>query len=255
MIDKRLFFNGIRGPGKLFARLSTAQVAGIERIIDVWFSIPRPGSDLRWLACVLGNVQHETGSRMQPVRETFASSDAQAIARLDAAYQAGRLAGVTNAYWRKDSDGKAWFGRGDIQITHKANYLRMSPIVGVDLVKDPSAALDPIVSAKIAIEGMIRGSFRGKKLADYFPAGGAARWKDSRAIVNGDVARNGELVAGYCRAYYEALKVAERPGTEPPPPDFAPPEPRSVPEPAPAKTGLLRRLLNLILKVLGRKMS
>lgn len=39
--------------------------------------------DKRWLAYMLATAFHETGSRMQPVRETFASSDAQAITNLE----------------------------------------------------------------------------------------------------------------------------------------------------------------------------
>ena len=186
-------------------RLSQGQIDGMNALFRCWDSHKIPGPDNRHLAYILASVFHETGGRMVPVRETFASSDAGAIAALDKAWNAGKLGQVLLPYWRKDKDGKSWFGRGDIQITHKENYNKLGERIDVDLVGNPSLALDLDISAEIAIVGMLEGLFTGKKLTDYFnlkkndPVG-------ARAVVNGrDKAK---LIAGYYKSFLDALEAA-----------------------------------------------
>ncbi|MCJ7996081.1 hypothetical protein J5N58_16810 [Rhizobium cremeum] len=179
-------------------RLTQGQIDGINAILDAWeyFKL----TDRRWLANILAQVFHETGGRMLPVRETFASSDKAAIANLEKAWKAGRLSSVKTPYWR---DG--WFGRGPIQITHQRNYQKLGDRLGVDLVKIPSKALDPVIGARIAIVGMAEGLFSGRKLGDYFshsvddPVG-------ARAIVNGT--NKAKLIAGYHKNFLDAIDAA-----------------------------------------------
>lgn len=57
----------------------------------------------------------------------------------------GKLMGNT-----EPGDGYKYRGRGFIQITGKKNYERFGSQIGVDLVKNPDAANDPIIAAKIA---------------------------------------------------------------------------------------------------------
>lgn len=184
-------------------RLSQGQIDGMNIIFDQWnyFKI----ADRRLLAYTLASVFHETGGRMLPVRETFAKSDDAAIAALEKAWKAGRLGSVKTPYWRKDKNGKSWFGRGDIQITHERNYAKLGKRLGVDLVGNPSLALDPVISAKIAIVGMLEGLFSGKKLVDYFTAS-----KDdpigARYVVNGT--DKAKLITGYYKNFLDALDAA-----------------------------------------------
>lgn len=187
-------------------RLSQGQIDGMSALFRCWGSHKIPGSDNRLLAYILASVFHETGGRMLPVRETFASTDAGAIAALDKAFKAGRLGQVSEPYWRRGKNGNAYFGRGDIQITHEENYRVLGERIGVDLVVNPSLALDVDISAEIAIVGMLEGLFTGKKLTDYFnlkkddPVG-------ARAVVNGrDKAK---LIAGYHKAFLDALEAAD----------------------------------------------
>ena len=199
-------------------RLTQEQVDGVNTLLDVWDAYPQPRevhgrTDLRHLAYILASVFHETGGRMVPVRETFAASDSQAISRLEAAWTAGRLRSVRTPYWR---DG--WFGRGPIQVTHERNYRKMGEALDVDLVARPNLLLDPVVGARSAVVGMVRGLFTGKKLSDYFnattddPVG-------ARRIVNGT--DKASLIAGYHRAFLDSLLEAERVAlsSSPPPPD------------------------------------
>lgn len=51
----------------------------------------------------------------------------------------------------KRGDGKLFKGRGPIQITGRANYQRFGSLIGVDLIRDPSAAARPDVGTKLAL--------------------------------------------------------------------------------------------------------
>jgi putative chitinase len=205
-MNRAAFFAHLRkrDSGVFGTSLSQAQVQGTDALLD---AIERHGiPDIRHAANILAQVYHETGGRMMPVRETFANSDAQAIARLDAAFARGQLPWVRNPYWR---DG--WFGRGAIQITHRENYKRLGDRIGVNLAANRDRALDPVVSADIAVIGMAEGLFTGKSLSDYFNASGSDV-RNARRIVNGPDGTE-DRVAGYHRAFLAALKAGDwRPG-------------------------------------------
>lgn len=203
-LDRAFFFARIRQkpfPG----RLTQKQVNGICAILDGWRA--RTGDDAvqtgrHELAYVLATAFHETAATMQPVRETLATSDTQAIRRLDAAFASGLLRTVKTPYWRRDGEGKCWLGRGLVQLTHRRNYELMSQVTGVDLLADPGRAMDMDVSVAILIEGMRRGSFTGHRLDDYFGPG-RQDWIGARKIINGK--DRAELVAGHAREFARAL--------------------------------------------------
>lgn len=171
-------------------RLTQAQIDGMTAVLTEWDK--RKLLDNRWLAYMLATAFHETGNRMQPVRETFASSDAQAISRLEKAWQSGQLKWVKTPYWRE-----GWFGRGLVQITHKANYDKFG------ISKDD--ALNLAVSVRVLFDGMIKGTFTGHKLSDHFgqvandPVG-------ARSIVNGS--DKAKLIAGYYKNFMDAIEAA-----------------------------------------------
>lgn len=198
--DERRFFKAVR-PGLFGGRLTTAQVAGMAALAAGWRELG-DDDDPRRLAYCLATAFHETGGRMQPVRETFAGSDRVAVARLDRAYAAGLLPQVRRPYWRPDAEGKSWFGRGLVQITHRRNYERLSEATGIDLVGDPGRAMMLDAAVKILVVGMRDGLFSGVKLADVFDRTGAD-WTGARGIVNGR--DRAALVAGYGRAFLAAL--------------------------------------------------
>ncbi|AWN35701.1 glycoside hydrolase family 19 protein [Methylobacterium radiodurans] len=205
-LDRARFFASIR---PLFGTLSLAQVAGIERLLDAFLAYAFL-LDRRHLAYILATSFHETGQRMQPVREGFATSTADAIARLDRAFAAGRLKSVKTPYWRA-----GWFGRGDVQLTHEANYRAMGALIGLDLAGNPDLALDPAISARILIEGVTRGAstrgdFTGRALEDFI-AGARCDYEGARRTVNGtDRAAD---IAGYARRFEAALTAGGMPLT------------------------------------------
>lgn len=226
-MNESVFFARVRA--LLFdGSLSAGQVAGIHAVLA---SCDRHNvTDLKYRAYILASVFHETGERMQPVRETFAKSDSEAVQRLEKAFKAGQLTWVKTPYWRPDADGKSWFGRGLIQITHRDNYLKLGKRLGVDLVANPDRALDLATSADIAVVGMAEGLFTGKELSDYFDDT-SAKWVEARRIVNGT--DRAALIAEYGVKFHAAL-IAARDAVEavPPPPVSAPAEPvPASPEP------------------------
>ena len=199
---KQEFFNHLRQ--QLFGgRLTQVQVDGINAIVASWNRLGKT-DDKRQLAYGLATAFHETAGRLTPVRETLAASDDQAIARLDRAFEAGRLPQVKVPYWRKDADGRSWLGRGFVQLTFKRNYQVMSDALGVDLITDPARAMELDISADILVVGMRDGLFSGRKLGDYFQ-GERADWRNARRIVNG--LDRADVVAGHAEVILAALQA------------------------------------------------
>jgi hypothetical protein len=203
MIDRKRFFDGIRG-APFAGRLRNEQVEGTERIL-AGFEARGMGGELRHLAYMLATAFHETAATMQPVRETLTSSDDAAIAILDRAFEAGKLGAVRTPYWRRDAQGKSWLGRGLVQLTHRRNYEAMSQLTGIDLVAKPERAMEPQASVTILIEGMLRGSFTARRLEQYFSAK-REDWQGARAIINGT--DRAELVGRYGTMFYAALAAS-----------------------------------------------
>lgn len=198
-----------RTSGIFGTSLTQGQVDGCEAVLN---EAERRGTPLKHAAYILATDYHETGGQMQPVKETvYASSkdrnpsDDTVIRRLDGAWKAGKLGSVRTPYWRKDADGKSWFGRGLVQITHEANYAKLGLLIGVDLVRNPSKALELSTAVQILFVGMELGSFTGKNLDDYI-ANGRADYVGARRIVNGT--DKAEKIAGYAVAFERALVAA-----------------------------------------------
>jgi hypothetical protein len=203
--ERRIFFDEVRK--SLFSGcLKQREVNGLNTILDGWTKLSvavrksAGGDDA--LAYVLATAFHETAATMQPVRETLALDDEEAIARLEKAFKAGRLPAVKTPYWRPDAEGRTWLGRGFVQLTHRRNYEAMSALTGIDLVSEPGRAMEMGVAVAILVSGMLEGSFTGRRLGDYF-ADGRRDWTGARKIVNGT--DRAELVAGYAKAFRLAL--------------------------------------------------
>jgi len=219
--NRKKFFDGVKA--NFATGLEQDQVDGFEILLGEG---EKRNVNTEWIAYILATAWHETGFTMQPVRETFAKSDAQAIARLDNAFKTGRLGSVKTPYWR---DG--WFGRGYVQLTWKKNYENMGKWLGVDLVADPSKAMDPKVAAAITYEGMLRGMFTAKKLSDFLDGVDEtdekdfAEFKTARKIINGtDKAAD---IAKYAVKFEKALRASESVKVAPVP------KPRPTPKPEP----------------------
>lgn len=184
-------------------KLSQTQVDGMEGIINA-FATHGDDKDST-LAYALATAFHETGRQMSPVRETFAASDEEAIRRLNAwAKKKGR---TKNIYWRPELPYyEAYFGRGHVQLTWKANYERSSADAGVDLVKNPNAMLDAEISARVLIKGLLDGRWNGQGhgIRYYLDRGDL---KNARRTVN--VRDRWSLIAGYFAKFEVAINSAK----------------------------------------------
>jgi putative chitinase len=192
-MDRKKFYDTIRNP--LFGgSLTTSQVAGLEAMIDEY---ERRKSivalDYRWFAYILGTAYHEVARTMQPIEE----------------YGKGR----GRPYGGPDPiTGKAYYGRGFVQLTWKANYKKMGAAIGVNLVEAPEKALELDNATKIIFVGMLRGDFARDhvgiphKLDRYFD-GDHSDWYGARRIVNG--LDKAQAIANYALVFYKAILKAE----------------------------------------------
>jgi hypothetical protein len=238
-MNRQAFFAAIRPA--FGGSLSAAQVAGMNALLDAGAGLP-----LHHMANALAQTRRETGAHMFPIKETVMPghkdklpSDTTVIARLNKAWAAGKLPWVKEPYWR---DG--WFGRGQIQVTHRRNYQIVGRAIGVDLLASPNLLLQPEISARATIAGMKLGLFTGKKLADFdFPAAlDAPPASNPRRIVNGKDGSDAE-VAKHHRQFAGAL-VAAAWGSPEKAAAPAPPAP-SAPQPTPSK-GLWAAILSAL---------
>lgn len=242
-MQRSLFYAALRrrDSGVFGTSLSQQQVDTLELFLTEG---ERRKVPLHHLAYILATAYHEVGSSLQPISENlnytaerirqvwpsrFASvAAAQPYARnpqkLANRVYGGRLGNGPEA----SGDGWRFRGRGFVQITGRENYRRF----GIEA--SPDDALERATAARIIFDGMTKGSFTGKKLSDYnLPS----QYRAARAIVNADGASNGDRVAGYARAFEQALIEAGYSGqaapSEPAKP-VPPPSPAPTPEPAPA---------------------
>ena len=185
MIDRQKFFGVVRSA---FGPLSQSQVNGFNAILDKWDTSGL--TDKRWLAYMLATAWHETAKTMQAIAE----------------YGKGK----NKSYGKIIKEtGKAYYGRGLVQLTWDYNYKKMSKIIYGDnrLYIDPDLALDLKVAIEIMFEGMttgksFAGDFTNRHLAQYFndkkddPIG-------ARYIINGT--DKAKLIAGYHQKFLTTL--------------------------------------------------
>lgn len=189
MINRDYFFSTVRA--RLFGgTLKQSQVDGLTGILDVW-EAEHWQQDDRWLAYMLGTAYHEVDRTMQPITE-YASGKA---------YEGRQDLGNT-----EQGDGVRFKGRGFVQLTGRANYLKMSRILCTDLIENPERALDLEIATKVMFYGMEHGTFTGKKLGDYFNES-TEDWVNARRIINRLDKAN--AIAEYSRKFYGAISYTK----------------------------------------------
>jgi peptidoglycan hydrolase-like protein with peptidoglycan-binding domain len=197
-------------------RITASHRSGIDRIVRAWEQYGY-GLDTA-LAVVLATSYWETAHRMQPVRETLATTDAGAIRALDKAFNAGKMTYVKTPYWRT-----GFFGRGDVQLTHEANYsgpMRDAVLskFGVDIHAHPEKALDPDISAFIMIEGMtkgvtLKGDFTVSSLEQFVNEQGTD-YVQSRKVVNPGDKKSFAEIAAIAGEFEAGIRAARKEAKE-----------------------------------------
>jgi hypothetical protein len=194
MINRKQFFFNIRQT--IFKTgLKQLQVEGVETILNRWEA--QGFTDQRWLAYMLATVYHETAKTMQPIEEYGKGKG----------YRYGKK--IKRSGIPYSLPDKIYYGRGYVQLTWFENYETMGRLLGVDLLNDPDLALHPAFATDIMLEGMTKGNshfgdFTGKSLENYFNET-KEDWVNARRIINGT--DKADLIAGYAKRFYNALKV------------------------------------------------
>lgn len=170
-----------------FGPLSQQQVDGINAIISASSGLP-----VSHIAYLLATSWHETNGTMQPITEYGGR-------KYFDKYDTGKLAKALGNTPDKDGDGYLYRGRGYVQITGRANYSKAGDKLGVDLIANPDAALNPTLAARILVRGCSEGWFTGKKLSDYL----GDDFRNARRVVNGT--DKADLIAGYAIEFGKAL--------------------------------------------------
>ncbi|WP_416193537.1 hypothetical protein [Nitrobacter sp. TKz-YC01] len=192
--------------------LTQAQVDRLEAILT---RLNAKRIELAQAAYILATAYHES-DRFRTMEE-YASG---------AAYEGRATLGNT-----QPGDGKRFKGRGFVQITGRRNYTDWAKRLSVDLVGNPALAAGLDHATTILIDGMMLGTFTGRKLPDYV-SGTKKDYVGARRVVNGT--DRAAPIAGYARAFETALSgagyeaaasrspSAPTPTTEPAPVDIAP---------------------------------
>ena len=198
-MDLAKFFDAVRS--SLFGgSLSQSQVHGMDTLLDAAEAAGM--TDPNQLGYVFGGVYHETGKKMIPVREGFASTDAGARAAVANLFRKKRI----SRDYAAPVNGVSYYGRGRIQNTHLANYQKLERRFGKPFVKNPDLLLDDAIDAQVTIVGHMEGIWTGKKLSDYIRPG-SVDFRNARRVINGT--DKADLIAGYARKFAAALKAAE----------------------------------------------
>jgi glycosyl hydrolase family 19 (putative chitinase) len=155
------------------------------------------------VAYVLGTCWHETGGRMEPVRETFGSDEDEVVRRLERALERGQ---IKNRYWNPEPNGQRYYGRGYVQLTHAENYRKLGRALGRGdaFFDDPDLVMDVRTAANIAVCGMRDGLFRPENRLSGFDLTTPQGRRDARAIVNSPSDRADEI-AGYAEKFAACL--------------------------------------------------
>lgn len=181
MKNPRAFYDRVRQRDLLGPVLTPAEVQGCEAIVQAAFAAGWSDADL---AYGLATAWHETAHTMQPIHEYGGPEYLRRNYDVDGRNPQRAIAMGNTA----PGDGVRYAGRGFVQLTWKRNYKIAGDKLGIDLVREPDKAMEPIVAAGIMAWGMAEGWFTGRKLRDYLPRRGAAtlaQFTAARRIING----------------------------------------------------------------------
>lgn len=218
-MDKAAFFAAIRRD--LFdGVLAPHQVKRIEVLLDAMAAADWP---LSYAAYALATAHHETQAWAK-MHETggeayFKRMYDKAGARPKKAAELGNT---------EAGDGVKFAGRGYVQLTGRANYVKAGRALGLDLVKEPGLVEEPETAARVLIWGMSTGAYTGKSNRDYL-AKSPPDYVNARRIINGT--DKASMIAGYAKMFQAALVAAGYGKAPAPVPTPATAKPAPVVEP------------------------
>jgi hypothetical protein len=183
-MNRKIFFDALRA--RFPSGIKVDQVTRIAAILD---GLEKRKVSLKHAAYILGTAHHETGAFVY-MREIWGPTPVQL--RYEGRHDLGNT---------QRGDGKKFLGRGFIQITGRRNYTMWARRLGVDIVANPQLTERLDLATIILIDGMIEGTFTGKKLADF------RDYKQMRRVVN--AMDRSDRIAIYAREYEQALIASQ----------------------------------------------
>jgi putative chitinase len=185
-------------------------------------------ADVRHAAYMLATVKHECANTWEPVTER---GPRDYFNKYEAGTPIGRNLGNS-----QPGDGFRYLGRGFVQITGRANYLKLGQALhlGNKLVENPELALDFDVAYRIMSYGMRHGAFSRKRLGDFINDHGCDYFHARRIINALDQAQK---ITDYALRLEQVLadSLRVRPNSVPRPSGLAAVD--MVPVPAPPPPG------------------
>lgn len=179
-----------------------------DGIFDYWETTQY--TNKRWLAYIFATAYRESAGTMQPVREGLCNTDQCSIEAVTALLRKNNRPESEN--YAIPVDGKSYYGRGLIQITHKRNYARVGHELGWgnDLVENPDLALNREKAIAILVEGTVRGMFskdrktgEWRKLSTYMNDK-TTDWVGARSIINPG-SKRAHIPAEHAQRFYTCL--------------------------------------------------
>jgi predicted chitinase len=195
---------------------SSARQAGAAVVLDAWEEAGDASPDR--LAYVLATARRESSGTFRPLREAPACKSEECIER-----EVGRSLQKRNArtnaeraqkglpplsvprnYAAIQGNGHRYYGRGFNQLTHLASYEMADSKLGLGLVDNPDLVLDPQVSAKILVRGLLEGWFGSSRPLSHYINERKQDWKNARDTTNPG-SPNAAITAGYARDFAACL--------------------------------------------------
>ena len=160
--------------GNLFGALSPSQLSGIDTIVQEFGD-----GDKNQLAYILATCWHESGKKMQPVKEFGGEA------------------------YLKSKKYYPYYGRDLTQTTWIDNYKKVKKFSGIDVVSNPDLIGQMPLAAQVAVTFMKNGWYTGKKISDYINDK-KVDFINARRIINST--DKAELIASYASKFLSALK-------------------------------------------------
>ena len=151
-----------------------------------------------------------------------------------------------------EDEGFKYRGRGMIQLTGKSNYKKYGDMIGVDLVKNPDLANDPVIAQKLAAAYFADKQKAGVNLADINAIGKAVGYAGGPA----ETAKRAKLAEGFSARMAGSSPTGEQAAvavTKPPTP--AATVPTEKPTSQTASTGKTQESAESLLSSLNTKLS
>lgn len=184
-------------------KLTQSQVDGLNIILDTVNSEEFNIQDVRHVAYILATSFWETGRTMQAVKEkTDKTGDAYFFKMYDINGSRPQVAKRLGNL--QSGDGIKFAGRGQVQLTGRTNYTKMSQYLNLDLINKPDLLLDSKVSARVLVYGILNGSFTGVGIKKYITTT-KVDYVNARRIINGiDKAQE---IASIAKSFERALSI------------------------------------------------